>query len=198
MLPDRVPQICRINMLHMWCLRLFVMSRNCPQMPKIQSVQDHTTRNNPRWQVKSAPSCSYECVFRAKKPETFQRKTNDKTTAKPLQWWIPQHPTTLRIVLPSEKKRVLCMSWIAGKELFCKDEVRFRIVGGQYAWNYDLQLEDVGSSADCPRIQFCLALATHGNTHQFLLDLLEFVTTIQPKCKPKDIQGCWDLHGWAL
>ena len=80
------------------------------------------------------------------------------------------------------------MSWIAGKELFCKDEVRFRIVGGQYAWNYDLQLEDVGSSADCPRIQFCLALATHGNTHQFLLDLLEFVTTIQPKCKPKDIQ----------
>ena len=79
------------------------------------------------------------------------------------------------------------MSWIAGKELFCKDEVRFRIVGGQYAWNYDLQLEDVGSSADCPRIQFCLALATHGNTHQFLLDLLEFVTRIS-----KDAEICID------
>ena len=127
-------------------------------------------------------------------PEGNERQNHCKTAA--MMNPTASHHTANCIAF--RKKRVLCMSWIAGKELFCKDEVRFRIVGGQYAWNYDLQLEDVGSSADCPRIQFCLALATHGNTHQFLLDLLEFVTTIQPKCKPKDIQGCWDLHRWTL
>ena len=90
---------------------------------------------------------------------------------------------------------MLYMSWVAGKELFCKDEVRFRIVGGQDAWNYDLHLDALGSSADCPRIQFCLALATHANTHQFLL---EFVTTIQPKCKPKDAEICISINMSSL